>query len=368
MARRPGRFLTLLGVLTLIAGVIGAVVLVASASQRRANAVDGFARAPVGCDTTLDFAEPGEYLVFVERAGSITSVGGDCDVDADYDVEGDIGVVVTLVDPAGTDIELNRVIGSIDYDVDGFVGESQFTVDIAESGDHVVRVESDDGAFAVAVGRDPADGLSTLYVAAVVAAAAGVIVGMGMILAGRGRRKQAVPAAPVGPWGTPFSPVGQVPQGPPTYTQPGGPVDYGRPTVPAPGSVPPMPGAPWQPAAPVTAPPPGMPQYEPPARPPAPPPPPAPRTSAPADVAPPDAPGRSVPQIPGEPSWIAPGEQPAAPIAVPIPPDTGARADLSADSPFARPAVTDRRSPLDDGDSSGDRAEPPRRDQPPPPD
>lgn len=313
--RRPGRLLTLLGVFTIVVGVVGALVLVGAAVQRQTNAVEGFARAPVGCDTTLDFVEPGEYLVFVERAGSIESVIGNCDVESTYDIEGDIGVVVTVVDPAGEDLALDRVIGTVDYDVAGFIGEAAFTVDIAVAGDHVMRVESDDGFFAAAVGRDPGDGLGALIAAAGVAAVAGLVVGLGMILAGRSRRANAaVQFVPSGPPGAPFSPVGQVPQGPPTYTQPGGPVNYGHP--PDAGARPASP--PWQPAPP--APPPGMPRYQPPP----PPSPPAPTPPAPT------------PQIPGEPTWVPPGTQPPPPVAVPIPPGAGERPELGSDAPTVR--------------------------------
>lgn len=332
--RRPGRLLTLLGVLTIVVGVVGALVLVGAALQRQTNAIEGFARAPVGCDTTLDFVEPGEYLVFVERAGSIESVIGNCDVESTYGVEGDIGVVVTVVDPAGDELPLDRVIGTVDYDVAGFVGEAAFTVDIAVAGDHVMRVESDDGFFVVAVGRDPGDGLGALIAAAGVAAVAGLVVGLGMVLVGRSRRANAVMhVVPSGPPGAPFSPVGQIPQGPPTYTQPGGPVNYGHPpAAPDAGARPASP--PWQPAPPVAAqaPPSGMPPYQPPP----PPAPPAPTPPAPT------------PQIPGEPTWVSPGAQPPPPVAVPIPPAAGERPELGSDTPTPRPGDFDDGALQDD--------------------
>ena len=359
--RRPGRLLTLLGVFIIVVGLAGALLLVGAASERQANAVEGFARAPVGCDTTLDFVESGEYLVFVERSGSTQAVSGDCDAPSAYDLQGAIDVVVTLVDPDGADIELDRAIGSVDYDIDGYVGQAAFSADIAVAGDHVMRVESDSGSFAVAVGRDPGDGLPELFAAAAAAGVGGVIVGLGMILAGRSRRKSATPRlAPTGPYGAPFSPVGQVPQGPPTYTQPGGPVDYRQP--PAPPVAPEFGGHPaapsWQPdppsSSPAAAPPPGIPRYEPPplqAPPSAPPPPP-----------PPPPAQTSVPQIPGEPGWVPPGAQPPPPVAVPVPPDAAERPDLGSDAPWTLPTASG--DPVTStGDSTIQRDEWPARDR-----
>lgn len=320
--RRPGRLLTVLGVLVVLVGLLGGAVLALAAGERRSNAVEGLARAPVGCDTTLDFAESGEYLVFVERAGTIGAVRGDCDVDETYSADGPIDVVITVVDPDGDDVALDDDVDSISYDVDGFVGSAAFVLDVTEPGDHVMRVESGGDPFVVAVGTDPSDGLVALFAGAVAAALVGLLVGVAMIVSGRSRaRRSLVTSATPPPYAPSFTPVGQVPQGPPTYTQPGGPVQYGQP---APTAAPPPPAfgqAPPPPVAP-SASPVGVPPYQAPPSPPS--------------FTPPAAP--SVPQIPGEPTWVAPGDQPAPPVAVPTPPEAAAPHPWNDGS---QPAVAD---------------------------
>ena len=39
-----------------------------------------FARAPVGCETTLDFDRSGEFVLYIETTGQVDGIGGDCDV------------------------------------------------------------------------------------------------------------------------------------------------------------------------------------------------------------------------------------------------------------------------------------------------
>ncbi|MFK8026023.1 MAG: hypothetical protein AB8G26_18860 [Ilumatobacter sp.] len=366
---RPGRLLTTLGVLLLIAGLVGAVVLVFAAGERRANAVEGFARAPVGCDTTLDFAESGEYFVYVERIGSIAGVRGDCDAPETYELSDDsVSVDITLVDPDGAPLDVDRALDDIDYDVDGFAGSARFVIDIAVSGDHVMRVESDSSGFAVAIGPDPSQGATALIGGAVAAALVGLLVGGLLILIGRKRARSIAPVAAQAYVPPPFTPVGHAPQGPPTYTQPGGPVAYGQPE----GSSPPPawqqpPSAPTSPPGAFSAPPPppapGSPQPPAPAAPPswAPaPPPPAPSVPAPS----------AAPQIPGEPMWLAPGSDSAPPSPAPAPPDAGRPVDQWAQSApgSGDPDATIRIQPSQeraDQDSTVER--PAQRDAPPPP-
>jgi hypothetical protein len=209
--------------------VVASFVLAQVAGQRRDSAVEGFARAPVGCDTTLDFVDSGTYTVYLERVGRVDGARGNCEVDGSYNVGPDPDVSVQIVDPDGNELDLDRSSGDVSYDAAGFEGESIFTVEIEETNDHTIRVESsDDETFAVAVGRDPADGVAALQVGALASAVVGVLGGL-IVLVSALRRRRSTATTTGGAWnpGAPgqapvyYGQPGQVPQGPPVYGQPG---------------------------------------------------------------------------------------------------------------------------------------------------
>lgn len=294
-----------LGSLLAIGGLVAAFALWNLGAERQASAVEGFARAPVGCDTTLDFVETGEYLVFIETSGQLDGVRGDCDLEGSYDVSGATPeVIITVVDPAGDSIGVDRSFETVEYDESGFVGSAAFTLDISETDDHVMRVESNEGgSFVVAIGRDPSDGVPALRGGAAAAGILGLLVGLVFISLGARRSKQTVAA---GPWtpGAPnagpaqFTPVGHPPQGPPVYGQQAGPPQYGGPQYgqqqPAYGQAPQY-GQ--QPPAPGGQPPPQPPNPQ----------------QFPQQQQP--APQYSQPQVPGQPQY----SQPQAPVQPAIP-------------------------------------------------
>ena len=178
----PGKRLMAAGVLALIVGVLAAAGLWYSAGQRFDDGVSGLARAPVGCDTTLDFASNGTFLLFIETKGTIDDTAGDCTADTEYDSTGsDVpSVSITMLDPEGREVTLVDTSGAT-YDTSGFVGESIRSVEVTTAGDHVLRVESSADEFAIAVGRDPNDGVGLLKLGAALAAIAGLIIG-GLLL------------------------------------------------------------------------------------------------------------------------------------------------------------------------------------------
>jgi hypothetical protein len=297
-----------LGSLLVVGGLIAGVVLWNLGGERRASAVEGFARAPVGCDTTLDFVETGEYFVFIETAGQLDGVRGDCNIEGSYDVIGAApGVDITVVDPAGVNVDINRSFVSVDYDERGFVGSAAFALDISETNDHVMRVESNDGdRFVVAIGRDPSDGVAVLRGGAAAAGILGLLVGLMLILLGARRSKVTVAS---GPWtpGAPaaalvsFTPVGQAPQGPPVYGQQVGPPQYGGPQFVQPPQQPPPPPPAPHPSARQQA---SAPHY---AAPQVPVPPSIPvQPAAPPQSVPPPIPG----QPPAQPWWAVPDQPP----------------------------------------------------------
>ena len=306
MAEAPSRrgVLVGFGVVVLVVGLVAAVALWSVGDDRRRDAVEGFARAPVGCDTTLDFVETGEYFVFVERAGRLDGIRGDCDVEGAYDV-GSVtpDVDITIVDPEGSPVELDRTVSGLDYSEAGFVGAAAFTIEIVETDDHVVRVESPDSeVFVIAVGRDPSHGVALLKGGAAALGILGLLLGGGLILLGA-RRSTTPVASPQWAPGAVAPPAqftpGRSPQGPPVYGQPAGPPQYPRP---APGQ-PPQFGQPQPPQPPQY----GQPQH-------------APDRPQPSAPAPRQQPAGPVP-IPGQPSLPGqPGWGPAHPPPPP-PPD-----------------------------------------------
>lgn len=262
MTTRTGRrgWVVALGVVVLV-GLLGtAVALWIAGSGREADNVAGFARAPVGCDTTLDFESTGSFVVYLETTGRFGELAGACDVPERYDRPADdvVDVEISLRGPTGEPVELADG-PEVDYDVDGYVGSSIAVVDIDVEGDHVLTVEPIDGpAVAVAVGRRPDQGVALLRWGAAGAAIGGLVLG-GLLLVIGSRRPPAAPAAPPAPWtpeaaGWPASPPG-FPVPPPTTGASGPPGSTGSPGPPStsPGTAPPSPPpSPW---GPPTAPP-----------------------------------------------------------------------------------------------------------------
>ncbi len=254
-SRRSGRLVGL-GVLVLVGMVIVAGVLWFAGGQRRADNVANFARAPVGCDTTLDFDRTGEFVVFVETTGRLDVLAGACDAALDYDREADDDLAMQLApgllltDPEGSPVDIVVTPGG-DYDVDGFVGTASWIVTIDEPGDYVLTVSSIGGdPFAIAVGRSADDGVGPLRLGAVVAVIIGLVVGGALLVVGS--RRTFEPEEPSAEWtpstpSWPSSPPG-FPVPPPTTGAVGPPTPSGRsqgtndgPDTPAP------PASPWGP-------------------------------------------------------------------------------------------------------------------------
>ncbi len=266
---RRRNLLRVIAGLAILVGLAGGAALWFAADQRLDDAVAGMARAPIGCDTVLDFDATGTYLLFVETSGELDEVRGDCDADSEvgWDEEELPSVSLTLLSPDGDELELDPEDG-VSYDTPAGAGESIQSAEVETPGDHVLRVESDDAGFAIAVGRDPNQGVLAMRAAAVVAALAGIVVGVALLV--RARRLRGEDPATGEVWspepgtGTdwPMSPPG-FPAPPPTtgtsavVGPPTGPtIRPGAGPLPTPpssgGSVAPIPGqpGPWGPPQP----------------------------------------------------------------------------------------------------------------------
>ena len=345
-----------LGALVIVIGLVASVVLWVIGEDRRRDAVESFARAPVGCDTTLDFAETGEYFVYIERAGRLDGIRGDCDVEGAYDIgSASPDVNVTVVDPDGELVALDSAATDLEYSESGFVGSAAFTIDITKTDDHVVRVEStDDDVFVVAVGPDPNEGVVALRGGAIAAGVLGLLLGTGLVLLGARKPTAKVAAPQWAPGGTappPFTP-GQVPQGPPVYGQQSGPPQYARP-----GPPPPAPPASPHGQAPPSGD--GSPFAQPPPPSFGPPPPPREPSSGFARV-----PGQ--PALPGQSPATRPPAPPASPLDSASSDRTLSRAPQSLDDPVASP---DRAQPGDGRPARlpDDHGDPPTGERPAPP-
>jgi len=251
------------GVVALVGLLAVAVALWNASGQRTADNVAGFARAPVGCDTTLDFEATGTFVVYIETTGEFEELAGACDAELRYDRDADDvpDPELTLIDPNGDDVNVDDA-GVVSYDVDGFVGSSTRTVQIDTPGDHVLTVAPTSGdAFAVTVGRSTEDGVALLRWGAIAAAIGGLALGGVFLVLGSRRAPNSTPmesawAPEGGSW--PSAPPG-FPVPPPTTgaTGPAGPpwtpVPHEPPTS-SPGSIPLTPGvsdggqqSPWGP-------------------------------------------------------------------------------------------------------------------------
>lgn len=215
------------GLLFLFAGLVGGGVLFVLSQRRPAQAVDGFARAPIGCTTTLDFTETGVFYVFEELAGVSEVPDGGCQPTADptqafaFQLRGPDGPVVPRADV------------TVSYDTGDQVGSSVARIEIVTAGEYEIVVVGDDPAVVAAIGRDPDDGVDLLRRRSVIVAVVGVVLGaLLLVLAGRRSKKAAEFLPPAGPgWGpqpTPADPAGvptdtrsgQVPVNPHTPPEP----------------------------------------------------------------------------------------------------------------------------------------------------
>jgi hypothetical protein len=241
------RRLLLAAVGGLVVGLVAGGALLFAASGQVESAVDGLARAPVGCETTLTFTGTGNFWIYVETRGEASAGGeGSCALPPSWDVSSADApeVELTLTDSDGGGVALEPG-DSLDYDVGSAEGTSVATFELSAPGDYLLRVRSAETGFAVAVGRDPNDAGTVLAVAGV--AVAGVAVLVALVLAVKGIRRTAprtVVAAPGAVWqpGPPDGAAANVPP-PPVWT-------------PAPPSAPPPPpsGGPTLPGGPRLAP------------------------------------------------------------------------------------------------------------------
>lgn len=226
------------GVALLVIGIAGAIVLWWMAERRPSDAVASFARAPVGCTTTLEFSQTGTFFVFEETGGPVEVPAGQCEPQADPSEP----FAFTFTDAEGDEV-VPRRDDSVTYDLDGRVGSSSARLRIEDAGKYEITVRGSDTATVAAVGRDPFDGVSDLRAGAVAIGIAGVLLGLLLLLFSRLAKPpppEDVPEPGWGPW--PEAPTGTWPPEPPKLDVPA--------AVPPPTPPPTPPVSPWAPPSP----------------------------------------------------------------------------------------------------------------------
>ncbi len=216
MARRGT---VLLGVSIAVVGVVAGGALAVAAAAVEAQTVEGFARAPVGCTTTLQFDTADTFTFFVETKGSTNDLGGDCaGSGASYSrVEATAPQVeLALVNSDDAPVALGAA-NDFEYDTGDFVGTSFATVEIVAAGTYRLTVTSEDRDFAIAVGRDPAVDSAISLAAGLTIGGLGLLIGAILIVVGAVSAPRTIAATatppPIAPPGAPFG--GYVPTPPP---------------------------------------------------------------------------------------------------------------------------------------------------------
>ena len=240
---RPKRLLLGLGAIVLVGGLAAGGVFFGKSTSAVNDTVARFARAPIGCTTTLEFDRADTFTLFVETKGTAGNAGGDCKGNgASFDHQGSDVPKVTLSMSNDQDQAMSLApFTGYSYDTSSFRGSAVQQVKITKPGTYRLTVTSDAADVGVAVGGDPEVDQSRLRLIAIASAVAGLVVGAALMVLGRPKRHPQAPvhATVEAPGYTPYAPYTPLTPGP----------------TPAPT---PTPTPAWQPA-PAPPPPPGTP-------------------------------------------------------------------------------------------------------------
>ncbi|MBI4936010.1 MAG: hypothetical protein HY828_19190 [Actinobacteria bacterium] len=240
--RRKGLLFAGIGVA--VVGLVAGGVIASTAGSTKEETVQAFARAPVGCTTTLEFEKSATFTLFVETKGSAIDVGGDCAGNgASYDrTSPDLPeVTLALVDEDDNPVELSES-DSFSYDTGAFVGQAIQQVDIDSPGTYRLTVSSADTDFAIAIGGDPEADSSTVLAIGGAILLVGLLAGAVLIVLGL-RRKGGAGVPPSAPAAMPPA-AGWAPQPPAPGYAPAPPAAPAPPTYQQPPPAPPTPPVP----------------------------------------------------------------------------------------------------------------------------
>ena len=195
--RRKGLMFAGIGVA--LVGIVTGVALLALSGAAKEKTVKRFARAPVGCTTTLQFDKAATFTIYIETKGSVGAVGGDCAASgSSYErSDGELpSVSLTLLNSADAEVA-QTATDTPSYSVGAFDGQGYQRLEITEPGIYRLTVTSDASDFAIAVGGDPDVDANALSVGGVGAALAGFLLGGVLMLLGLRKKKPPITPAPV---------------------------------------------------------------------------------------------------------------------------------------------------------------------------
>lgn len=219
------KMLTMIGAAALVVGLIAGVALYLMSGSAKEETVKKFARAPVGCSTTLEFDKSGTFTFYVETKGTLPNLGGDCAASGgSYERASSVlpAVTLTLTGPDGQQMGLEQS-STFSYDTGGYAGRAMETVRIESTGTYQLTVTSEESDFAIAVGGDPEADSSTMQTMGLMVGAAGLLIGGLLLFLGK-RKTSGSTTSPPSTWQPGAAPVpGWQPQQPVPGYQPAPP-------------------------------------------------------------------------------------------------------------------------------------------------
>ncbi|HEX6423793.1 MAG TPA: hypothetical protein VFZ79_09955 [Acidimicrobiales bacterium] len=245
---RPAKGWFAVAGLVATAGVVGAVAATVVAVDAYGDRIESFERRGLPATLHVEITETGGYSIYQEYTGANDGFFRP-------------GLEVTVTDPSGGPVTLERYDSSVTYQGRGHEGRGEFTFDAAETGVYTVTATGSTGST-VAVGRGIGPGLIVGVGAALLLGFGGVVGGAVIAIVVGVRRSRSRRALlpmfegwgppPPGGWGPPAPPSGGWAPRPPGAPLPPPP---GAPPPPPPGA-PPPPSRGWGPgpAGPVTPP------------------------------------------------------------------------------------------------------------------
>ena len=203
-ARRRGWMLV--GLVLLLVGMASGAVLFVLANGAEARTVRAFARAPIGCTTTLQFDRAGVFTFYVETVGRSAALGGDCRTAGKaFRHQGASPTVdLELTDSSGAPVALSNFQGR-SYSVAGFEGRSLAQAAIPAPGTYRVAGTADVADIGLAVGGSSVAYRNELVTWGAIALMLGGVMGGALLTFGARRRKPDMPQPPPVPqvWAPP---------------------------------------------------------------------------------------------------------------------------------------------------------------------
>lgn len=197
-----------IGVALLVAGVALGATLITQGSSAEADTVAGYARAPIGCSTTLRFDRSGMFTFFIETKGRVGSLGGNCARDnRSFEHSGSAPVVqLELTDAAGKPVALTNYDG-MSYDTGSYVGVATAQAMVVAGATYRLAATASTDDIGVAVGGSPVARRNELITWGSISLFVGGLVGGALIAYGRRRNKPSSQwAAPTPSTNSPWAP------------------------------------------------------------------------------------------------------------------------------------------------------------------